>query len=86
MSFNHLFCIQRRDDFSIDDDQAVPTKEGIEREEEKLEEVQQAQKNLFLIIFQVTLAENRSCNGLVCPGVFCMVISVITDERTRFAV
>jgi len=31
----------------------VPTKEGIEREEEKLEEVQQAQKNLFLIIFQV---------------------------------
>jgi len=32
----------------------VPTKEGIEREEEKLEEVQQAQKNLFLIIFQVT--------------------------------
>jgi len=44
---------QRRDDFSVDDDRTVPTKEGIEREEEKLEEVQQAQKNLFLIIFQV---------------------------------
>lgn len=43
---------KRRDDFSADDDRVVPTKEGIEREEEKLEEVQQAQKNLFLIIFQ----------------------------------
>jgi len=50
----YLCLQQRRDDFSVDDDRAVPTKEGIEREEEKLEEVQQAQKNLFLIIFQVT--------------------------------
>jgi len=45
---------QRRDDFSVDETRAVPTKEGIEREEETLEEIQQAQKNLFLIIFQVS--------------------------------
>jgi len=45
---------QRRDDFSVDDSRAVPTKEVIEREEEKLEEVQQVQKDLFLIIFQAS--------------------------------
>lgn len=56
VSFHSLTCLcsqQRRDDFPDDDDRVVPTKEGIEREEEKLEELQQAQKNLFLIIFQV---------------------------------
>jgi len=37
----------------------VPTKEGIEREEEKLEEMQQAQKNLFLIIFQVMNVDDK---------------------------
>ena len=39
-----------------DDDSAdVPTEEMIEKEEDKLDEIQKAQKNLFLIIFQVCL-------------------------------
>jgi len=53
--YSFTVCLpQRRDDFSVDDSRAVPTKEVIEREEEKLEEVQQVQKDLFLIIFQAS--------------------------------
>jgi len=38
-----------------EDDQEIPTEEQIEKEEDRLEELQKAQKNLFLVIFQVTL-------------------------------
>jgi len=38
----------------MDEGRSAPTKESIEHEEEKLEDAQQAQKNLFLIIFQVS--------------------------------
>jgi len=37
----------------FDDDEEVPTEEMVERMEEKLELVQNQQKRLFLIIFQV---------------------------------
>jgi len=45
---------------AVDENRVVPTKESIDREEEKLEELQQAQKNLFLIIFQVTMTNTRN--------------------------
>ena len=36
----------------------IPTEEMIERMEEKLEEAQSEQKNLFLIVFQVCKSHN----------------------------
>ena len=41
------------DGLDYDDDDEVPTEEMVERMEERLELVQNQQKRLFLIIFQV---------------------------------
>ena len=46
--------IKVRDGLDMEErDEDVPTEEQIERMEERLEEAQGQQKNLFLIIFQV---------------------------------
>lgn len=44
------------DGLDYDDDDEVPTEEMVERMEERLELVQNQQKRLFLIIFQVNLS------------------------------
>ena len=50
------FDVQVRDGLDMEErDEDVPTEEQIERMEERLEEAQGQQKNLFLIIFQVQL-------------------------------
>lgn len=49
---------QMADGLDYDDDDEVPTEEMVERMEERLELVQNQQKRLFLIIFQVKLAES----------------------------
>lgn len=47
--------IQEADGMEIFSDEEVPSEEMIERLEEKLEAATSQQKNLFLIIFQVSL-------------------------------
>ena len=51
------------DGLDYDDDDEVPTEEMVERMEERLDLVQNQQKRLFLIIFQVQLGMlgNFSC-------------------------
>lgn len=49
---------QMADGLDYDDDDEVPTEEMVERMEERLELVQNQQKRLFLIIFQVKVAES----------------------------
>lgn len=41
------------DGLDYDEDDEIPTEEMVERKEEKLELMQNQQKRLFLIIFQV---------------------------------
>jgi nuclear cap-binding protein subunit 1 len=44
---------KRREGYQLgDDDRDVPTEEAIEKEEDRLEEMLDAQKNLYLVIFQ----------------------------------
>ena len=50
-----VFDFQLRDGFDVDlEEEDLPTEEMIERMEERLETAQSEQKNLFLIIFQVS--------------------------------
>ena len=57
VQYVHDVCIkidlQMADGLDYDDDDEVPTEEMVERMEERLELVQNQQKRLFLIIFQV---------------------------------
>ena len=58
VQYVHDVCIkidlQMADGLDYDDDDEVPTEEMVERMEERLELVQNQQKRLFLIIFQVS--------------------------------
>jgi len=52
--YTFLLC-QRGEGFSFDEDsnRDIPTEAAIEEEEDRLRDLQSAQKNMFLIIFQV---------------------------------
>ena len=54
-----------RDGLDLEDrDEDFPSEEMIERMEERLEEAQGQQKNLFLIIFQVIFFSRYNCIGI----------------------
>ena len=62
---------QAQDGFDFDLEEDTPTEEMIERMEEKLESAQSEQKNLFLIIFQVSNLMICRERGVLRPEESC---------------
>ena len=64
-------CIQMRDGLDVDSPEDVPTEEMIERMEERMEAAQSEQKNLFLIIFQVSPPSSKYSPRTVVKWLAC---------------